>query len=213
MLGKELYQQGLLLQDAGKFSEALTFFNKALDLEPANPNYLSDRAVTYFHLNKKDLAIIDLNHAQKLDPNNPYRYSSRAFVKDSLGDLAGAIKDYEKCIELDPDDAVAHNNLGLLEEKYGYKQKAERRFKKADELMDGKKENIPPADKFINMTESSKNEKSQIQHNATDKIKNKELEKVNSKEKTKWGHMKNALFTKTGRKEFFKFIKNGFKLK
>jgi Flp pilus assembly protein TadD len=210
MTARENYQQGMQLLDTGNFAEALVFFNKALDLEPSNADFLSDRAVTYFHLNKKDLSMIDLNHAQELDPKNPYRYSSRAFVKDSLGDLEGAIKDYEKTIELDPEDAVAHNNLGLLEEKYGYKQKAERRFKRADELMDGKKNEFPVAETFIQMSEQNKN--STIDKNNPEKLE-KNIPEEKSKEKSSWGHVKYAVFTKQGRKEFFSFLKNGFKLK
>jgi Flp pilus assembly protein TadD len=210
MTAKENYQQGMKLLDAGNFTEALVFFNKALELEPSQPDFLSDRAVTYFHLNKKDLAMIDLNHAQELDPKNPYRYSSRAFVKDSLGDLEGAIKDYEKTIELDPEDAVAHNNLGLLEEKYGYKQKAERRFKRADELMDGKKNEYPLADTFITMSEQ--NNKANDSEKEIAKKEN-EIPEEKPKEKSSWGHVKYAVFTKQGRKEFFSFLKNGFKLK
>jgi Flp pilus assembly protein TadD len=198
MAGKQYYLKGMKLLDEARFKEALVQFNKALDLEPDHPDYLSDRAVTYFHLDKKDLAMIDLNRAQQLDKSNPYRYSSRAFVKDSLGDLDGAIADYRKAIELDPDDAIAHNNLGLLEEKSGYKKQSEERFAKADELM-----GIQSADKS--------NKKEFIAMNPEPK---KNGPQNDPETKTSgWRHVKYAVFTKSGRKEFFKFIKNGFKLK
>ena len=90
-------------------------------------------AVTQFHLKQLMNALANMNKAQELEPRNPYRYSSRAYIKDAIGDLAGAIEDY-KMHELDPQDAVAHNNLGMLEEKFGRKQKAEKHFKKADEI-------------------------------------------------------------------------------
>ncbi len=199
MSGITFYNEGMKQLNEGKFNEALALFNKALDLQPDHPDYLSDRAVTYFHLDKKDLAMIDLNRAQSLDPLNPYRYSSRAFVKDSLGDLEGAIKDYEKAIELDPEDAVAYNNLGLLEEKLGYRNKAQQRYKRADELMGDQTEN--KGKEFIPMMEMKEN-------TSEDKTKENLPES-----KSSWKHVKYAVFTKAGRKEFFSFLRNGFKIK
>lgn len=198
MSGKSFYTQGMTYLNEGRWKDALNQFNKALDLEPDQPDYLGDRAVAYFQLGKKDLAMIDLNHAQRIDPNNPYRYSSRAFVKDSLGDTKGAIADYEKAIELDPEDAVAYNNLGMLEEKLGYQKKAEEKFKKADELAHKMMGENP--DEYVMMK---------------NKEEEKKVEPVQEKEakRSRWHFMKYGIFNKEGRKEFFQFIKNGFKLK
>ncbi len=198
MQGKSFYRQGISHLNEGKWDEALVQFNKALDLEPDQPDYLGDRAVAYFQLGKKDLAMIDLNQAQKIDPKNPYRYSSRAFVKDSLGDTKGAITDYEKAIELDPEDAIAYNNLGMLEEKLGYQKNAAEKFKKADELADkmqGEKSN-----EFVMMNK---------------KIDEKPVSPIQKEDtpRTQWQYMKYAIFSKKGRKEFIQFIKNGFKIK
>lgn len=198
MQGKLFYQQGILCLNEGKWNDALIQFNKALDLEPDQPDYLGDRAVAYFQLGKTDLAIIDLNQAQKIDPKNPYRYSSRAFVKDSLGDTKGAIADYEKAIELDPEDAVAYNNLGMLEEKLGYQKKAAEKFKKADELAHKMEEG--KSNEFVMMTKSEKTKP------------NSPLGKEEAP-RSRWHFMKYGIFNKKGRKEFLQFIKNGFKIK
>lgn len=128
------YKNGLEKLKEGKYSEALTNFDKALAENPYDASCISDKAVALFHLDKKMEALALLDHAQKLEPNNPYRYSSRAFIKDALGDLQGAISDYQKAIELDPDDMVAYNNLGLIEEKLGYKEAAKKKFAEADAL-------------------------------------------------------------------------------
>lgn len=203
MTSKSIYTEAMKLLDEGKFEPALQLFNKALELDPDQPDYLSDRAVTYFHLGKKDLAMIDLNRAQQLDPENPYRYSSRAFVKDSLGDIEGAVSDYEKATNLDPNDAVAWNNLGLLEEKKGYLKKAQSHFKKADELI------------LKTASEESRNEKFIPMSDVKKEIPKTDSKESNDKQKTAsaWKHVKYAVFTKTGRKEFFGFIKNGLRIK
>lgn len=203
MTGKSFYTEGMLLLDQGKFEPALQLFNKALELDPDQPDFLSDRAVAYFHLEKKDLAIIDLNRAQQLDPENPYRYSSRAFVKDSLGDIDGAISDYEKATSLDPKDAVAWNNLGLLEEKKGYLKKAQSHFNKADELIQKNTNEESGKEKFIPMSE--------IKKELPETSDGNKIKKTNTD--SAWQHVKYAVFTRTGRKEFFSFIKNGLRIK
>jgi tetratricopeptide (TPR) repeat protein len=128
------YEKGLQKLREGKYDSALIYFDNALTKTPKDASCLSDKAVTLFHLGRKEEALELLNQAQVLEPANPYRYSSRAFIKDSLGDLQGAIEDYQKAIELDPEDMVAYNNLGMLEEKLGYKEAAKKKFEQADEL-------------------------------------------------------------------------------
>ena len=163
----------------------------------------------------------DMNKAQELEPRNPYRYSSRAYIKDAIGDLAGAIEDYKKCIELDPLDAVAHNNLGMLEEKFGRKQKAEKHFKKADEI--SKDEKSPFFGKFntegeqiLNQDEAQQEVQNVIKE-AYEKEK-EELEKEQAKKEEKEGEkssigkvMLSVFKSKQEFIAFINFIKNGFK--
>lgn len=134
VLAEVNYYMAICLLHLTDLGDALKHISNAIELSPDNANYLSERGVIYYHLDKKSLALIDMNAALELEPENPYRHSSRAYIKDSLGDTEGAIMDYEKAIMLDPDDAVALNNLGLLQEKLGYQEKANINFKKADEL-------------------------------------------------------------------------------
>jgi tetratricopeptide (TPR) repeat protein len=122
------------LLDAQRYSEALKYYNRALESEPANPDIYSRRGVNWFHLQNLKNALKDMNKAVDLEPDYSYRYASRAYIKDAMGDLKGAIADYQKAVELDPEDAVTLNNLGLLEEKAGYDKSARRHFDLADAL-------------------------------------------------------------------------------
>lgn len=121
------------------FDQSIQLLNECLSIEPENPEYLSDRGLSYFMQGKGQQALTDFDRAQALQPQNPYRYSSRAYIKDALGDTAGAIEDYQKTLELDPQDAIAYNNLGILLEKQGKKSEAQRLYKKADKLEAGPK--------------------------------------------------------------------------
>jgi len=119
----------------GRYQEALSLLDRAVNLHPTDANALHDRAVCLFQLKRGPLALADLNAAVALQPLNPYRYSSRGFIRAALGDSRGAMADYQQALSLDPDDAITLNNLGLLEEKMGYEREAKERFEVADELL------------------------------------------------------------------------------
>lgn len=177
----------------GNFQKAINALDKAIEKEPNNPIYYSERGVCHYHLELKKAALNDMNKAVELDPEYSYRYASRAYVRDGMGDTEGAISDYEIAIKLDPDDAVAHNNLGLLQEKLGYMQKSKANFEKADELA-----------KLL--------EKSGIDYNNELKPTNiqKEIDEEN-KNLTTGKIMLDVFKSKETFKEFWKFIKGGFK--
>jgi tetratricopeptide (TPR) repeat protein len=182
---------------SGKLEEALKEFDTAIELEPANAHYISERAVCKHLMGKNSLALFDLDYALKLEPENPYRYSSRAYVRDCIGDTEGAIQDYLKAIELDPEDSIAHNNLGLLEEKLGRMESAKRRFQKADEL-----EEIKPHEAFTKMPLNIDSKEQ-----STESAQEKPIEKKQSY----FSVIFSVFTTKQGLGEFFDFIKKGLK--
>lgn len=186
--GEQKYKQS-------NYEEAVAYFSAAIEQEPGNAEIFYQRGLSYFHMKKKSLALLDFNEALSLEPKNPFRYASRAYIKDSCGDLEGAIKDYEEAIKLDPEDAVAHNNLGLLQEKLGYKQKAERHFGKADEL--AKRED------FLTF-------KSPDQTAAKEELV-QELKEDEPANESLLGVMKRTFTDKNTFREFLTFVTNGFK--
>lgn len=211
-------QTGRAALKAGSYEQAYAIFTKALSIAPKNATILSERGVVSFHLNHKEEALLDLNAAAELEPNNPYRYSSRAYIKDSLGDVRGAVEDYKKAIQLDPTDAVAHNNLGLLEEKLGYKEAAEKRFKKADELADAfmkaEREEFGYSEAEQQAMNAEARDVELTQMTSLDISENQHLESPPSPPQTpSLGKVISETFTtKSGLKEYFNFIRKGFKL-
>ena len=71
---KNLYIKGLKLSKDGKYSKAISEFDRILSDNPKNAEVLSDRGVARFHLNDIEGALSDLNKALELEPENPYRY-------------------------------------------------------------------------------------------------------------------------------------------
>lgn len=186
--GEQKYKQS-------NYEEAVAHFSAAIEQQPGNAEIFYQRGLSYFHMKKKSLALLDFNEALSLEPKNPFRYASRAYIKDSIGDLTGAIQDYEEALKLDPEDAVAHNNLGLLQEKLGYKQKAEKHFGKADEL----------AQREDFLTFKSANQA------ADQEQQNQEITEDIAAKESVLGIMKRALTDKNTFREFLTFVSNGFK--
>lgn len=183
----------------GKLAEAILFLDKAIEEEPNNPIYYSERGVCYLNLNQNERALEDMNQSVKLDPNYAYRYASRAFVKDKMGNIEGGIADYEIAVRLDPEDAIAYNNLGLMQEKLGYKKASERNFKVADKLAEENPNSLPNVSQPNN-------------HSAQQELSS--LPKVQSqKRQTIWSIVVKILSDSATRKEFITFIKNGGKVR
>lgn len=183
------------------FENAVEHFTNAIEVSPNIAEIHYQRGITYFHLKKLSLALVDFDKAVELEPENPYRYSSRAYIRDACGDTEGAYKDYQVAIKIDPDDAIAHNNLGLIEEKLGRQSEAKKRYTKADEL----------AEKFNHFADQKQHD------NFTDKFVkmgelNEEEEQDKNPESSLFSEMWKAVATEKGRKEFWKFVKNGFKV-
>ncbi len=138
----DYHQKGLYYVSKQEYQKAIVAYTRAIELDPEQAEFYSDRAVAFFHADQGRYSLDDMNKARDLEPYKGYRYSSRAFIKDHLGDLDGAIEDYKEAVRIDPEDAIAQNNLGLLEEKKGYKEQSKKRFITADKLADGEKEQI-----------------------------------------------------------------------
>ncbi len=192
-----------------KLAEAILFLDKAIEEEPNNPIYFSERGVCYLNLDQTGRALEDMNQSVKLDPDYSYRYASRGFVKDRMGDIEGGIADYEIAVKLDPEDAIAYNNLGMLQEKLGYKKASERNFKKADTLADENPNSLP------DMSEEMANKEADTQKkDSTLPPINSSLKSVKEVKKDSFGSVFTKIITdKNTRKDFWKFIKNGFKIK
>ena len=192
--GEEKYQER-------DFDGAVIDFTLALERDPGNAEIHYQRAMCYFHLKKKSLALLDMDSAVEMQPNYSFRYSSRAFMRDSFGDVVGAIQDYKEAISLDPEDSISYNNLGILEDKMGRRTLSQGYYDKADKLM-----NISSNEKMKSMIESGTN----INY---DREKAETPEEITSQMPTMWSVISNVFTTKKGLLELIAFIKSGFKIK
>lgn len=181
---------------SNRLDQSLQILNELVTEFPLDSNYISERGVVYFHLNKKKLALKDMDKAIDLDQMNPYRYSSRAYIRGHYRMFEEAIADYQKAIELDPDDAIALNNLGLIQEQMGYHHKAIENFKKADHL-----QGVELKHGYNNQGISGEE--------LTPRNIQKEINQ--SQEESNMSNTIKSVFSKEGFRSYLKFVKSGFK--
>jgi Flp pilus assembly protein TadD len=204
--GTKLWKEAREKIVAEQYDAALELLNKALFEEPKNPTFISERGVVYFHMGRHNDALHQMNYAQELEPDNPYRYSSRAYIKGAMKMLDEAIADYEICVNMDPNDPIAYNNLGLLLESKGRMEAAKRRFKQSDELREVLEERgiDSPSKKIAIEEDQIKRVESPVKAIEPDSKKPKE---------GKWNVVKSIFTERKIFKEYWKFLKSGFKIK
>ena len=135
--------QGVSCLEKGHFEDAVSEFNKAIDLDPDNAVAYVARGSAYFKLDRLDNAISDYNFdkaisdfskAIELNPDDVYAYINRGFVYNSRGEYKKATSDLSRAIKLNPEYALGC----YIQATYYYKRsqihKAVSDFSKAIEL-------------------------------------------------------------------------------
>ncbi|HEY9533047.1 MAG TPA: tetratricopeptide repeat protein [Mucilaginibacter sp.] len=107
-----LLKQGVALNDAGKFAEAITKYDEALKIEPNNMTALYEKGYTLSVSGKADEAIpcFEKVIASRQMPN---AYVALANIYDTRGDFTQAEKYYTQGIAAYPNYGSLWYNLGL----------------------------------------------------------------------------------------------------
>jgi cytochrome c-type biogenesis protein CcmH/NrfG len=101
-------QLGNMYFDAGRFPEAVRWYEDALEIEPRDANVSTDLGIAYYYTNQPDKALAQFDHSLQVDPKHSKTLLNvgvvRAFGKQ---DLEGAAKAWQRVIEVAPDSPEA----------------------------------------------------------------------------------------------------------
>ena len=84
----------------GQYDQAISDYNKALEINPRNANAYSNRGNVYYHKGQYDQAISDYNKALEINPRFAKAYSNRASAYKSIGQYDKAWEDVDKAQDL-----------------------------------------------------------------------------------------------------------------
>lgn len=109
-----LHLLGLLNLQLDRPDLALDFVQQAIDLDPANPVFLSSLGSVYHYLKKYNEAAGCYRRALRLNSNDADDHFNLGINYKHLGRLDEARDNFERALALRPAFAEAHNNAGII---------------------------------------------------------------------------------------------------
>jgi tetratricopeptide (TPR) repeat protein len=118
------YKSGVDSFHVKNYSSALVFFEKALEENPKDINYLTEYAITNYMLKNYNEAISAYEKIIKIDSNNSFAYNSIGNIYWIMENYNLAEENFKKAIEIDPKLITAYNNFALMLDDKGEKTRA-----------------------------------------------------------------------------------------
>jgi serine/threonine protein kinase len=109
----EWSNKGFSLSSLGRFDEALTCCNKALEIAPQLTKTWSCKGDILRNLGRFDEALTCCNKALEIDPQYTKTWSCKGDILINLDRFDEAILCYDKALEIDPRDTIALNNKAV----------------------------------------------------------------------------------------------------
>jgi serine/threonine protein kinase len=121
---KTYFRQGNIRANSGDKKGAIKDYDRAIVLNPNDPDFYSQRGNAYSAIGKKKEAIENYTQIINLNPDRVDAYFHRAIDRFNSGDKSGAIEDYDRVIQLEPNRADAYFDRGKARSALGDKQGA-----------------------------------------------------------------------------------------
>ena len=112
---REIMDKAYSLSELGFEDEALTSYDRALELDPGSAWIWARRGRTLRELNRYDEALVAYNRALDLDAGYGWAWSGRAIVHERRGEHEEALSAYETAVRCRPNDVwTLYNRASLL---------------------------------------------------------------------------------------------------
>jgi tetratricopeptide (TPR) repeat protein len=105
---------GTALLTTGRADEAITQFNKALEIQPGYAVAHNNLGNALLRLGRTSDSYAHLEKALEFDPRNVEAHNNMGNTLVQMGRTDEATAHYSKAVEIDPSYVQAHNNLGAL---------------------------------------------------------------------------------------------------
>jgi cytochrome c-type biogenesis protein CcmH/NrfG len=103
--------------DTEQTQKAINAYGKALEIEPKNPNVLTDQGVMYRKVGWYDKALVNFETANKIDPNHLQSlYNTGIVFAVDLKQPEKAVPYWKKYLSLDANSPTAIQIKGMLEQ-------------------------------------------------------------------------------------------------
>ncbi len=92
--------RGVAYRSKGQYDQAISDFNKALEINPRYARAHYNRGNTYYQMGRYDQAISDYNKALEINPRHAKAYNNRGVAYESTGQYDKAWEDVHKAQDL-----------------------------------------------------------------------------------------------------------------
>ena len=120
----ELIDNGNSLSDLEKYEEAITWFDRALTLDPENVDIINEKGIALGKLSRYEEAITWFDRALSIDPRHFYSLSYKAAALGLLGRYEESITWIDKSLEVNPNAIESLNGKVAALFALGKKQDA-----------------------------------------------------------------------------------------
>lgn len=111
--------------------KARTFFEKALESDPADNTVKAKIAMTYIGTDKPMKGILMLREVAEKEPNNEFAQYNLGIFSFQTGQYGKAAKRFEEVVRINPGSVNGYYYLGLSQAKLNLKKEAANSFQKA----------------------------------------------------------------------------------
>lgn len=115
---------GLAYAESGRFDEAISHLQKALQLKPNYLDVHTNLGYLYSKQDRLEEAVQEYNYVLANNPSDPVTRNNLAVVYRKQKKNDNAIQELKTAIILDPDDPISHFNMGLIYADQGQYDKA-----------------------------------------------------------------------------------------
>src|SRR5438309_9567624 len=103
-LEKQFFKSGNALFDKGNYTDAITYYDSALQINSTDINALYNKALALDNLDRLDEAITYYDKVLAINPNDTDTLNNKGLVLDKLGKHVDAITYYDKVLAINPTD-------------------------------------------------------------------------------------------------------------
>ncbi len=111
---EEHIDMGNFLFDSRRYDDALTYYQKALEVKPNATDVLVDAGVSHFNMQRFEEAKIYFNKALAIDDRHPNALYNLGVVSAQMGDMSAMLEFWEKLIEIAPESAPAQKAKQMI---------------------------------------------------------------------------------------------------
>ena len=178
MDASEFNDRGIAYHQKGQYDQAISAFNKALEIDPRHAESYNNRGIARFQKGQYDRAISDFSKVLEINPKDADTYYNRGIIYFQKGQYIKAVSDFNKVLEIDPKHEKASYNQRLAYAKGQLEKAISELNEKIDKL---KKENQRIRDKSQNKMAMMRDQNALL-NQQIDKLK-EENQKIRDKNK------------------------------